>query len=55
VVEDQCYYGAAWAGRCEPITAATISPWLDLIVGVAMAVNLDAARQVYSAALGDTG
>jgi Co/Zn/Cd efflux system component len=36
------------------VTAATISPWPDLIVGLGiLLMNLDAARQVYSAALGE--
>ena len=33
------------------VTAATLSPWPDLIVGLGIfAINFDAARQVYSAA-----
>ena len=33
------------------ITAATLSPWPDLVVGIGIfLVNLDAAREVYSAA-----
>jgi Co/Zn/Cd efflux system component len=36
------------------VTAGTISLWPDLIVGLGiLLINLDAARQVYSAALGE--
>ena len=35
-------------------TAATLSPWPDLIVGLGIfALNLDASRQVYGAARGE--
>ena len=33
------------------VTAATVSPWPDLLVGLGIfAMNLDAAREVYAAA-----
>jgi Co/Zn/Cd efflux system component len=34
-----------------PVTAATVSPWPDLMVGLGIfLMNLDAAREVYTAA-----
>ncbi len=38
------------------MTALTVSPWPDLVVGIAIAIlNIDAAREVYAAAKGEYG